>query len=357
MENNSDSLSRRTLLEGAFGTLAFAGLGLLLPRSARATEVSDALAAQEVMSKQVAEMHQQLETAADNYQKALEDHEKAKESVEEAQKRIDETDEKIRSVQERLSHRMVTEYKTGAIRFIDLVMNTNTFEEFATQLDAYEQLNDYDASLVEESKRLRKQQEEEKAKREEQERKAQEALEEAERIKKEAEETTAQLEQLLAQLSAEAQELIAADQAAALSAAESSWNVSIIGNPRDVAPHPAKVLEAALSRVGCPYVWAAAGPNTFDCSGLVVWSFAQAGVSGIPHYTGSLYELALSSGAVLPLTDVQPGDVLFRPGHCGIAMSAGGATYVHAPHTGAQVRTTDTLAYSRFVCGLRFKLS
>jgi len=47
-------------------------------------------------------------------------------------------------------------------------------------------------------------------------------------------------------------------------------------------------LRAALTQRGKPYVWGTAGPDSYDCSGLVVWAFAQEGIS-VPHYTGSLW--------------------------------------------------------------------
>ncbi|HTA15427.1 MAG TPA: NlpC/P60 family protein, partial [Solirubrobacteraceae bacterium] len=62
--------------------------------------------------------------------------------------------------------------------------------------------------------------------------------------------------------------------------------------PNIVIPEATSVgtvaLRAALSRRGYPYVWAAAGPYAFDCSGLVVWAFAQEGIT-LPHYTGDLW--------------------------------------------------------------------
>src|ERR1700730_14518174 len=48
------------------------------------------------------------------------------------------------------------------------------------------------------------------------------------------------------------------------------------------APEAAAVIQAALSRIGSPYSWGGSGPNAFDCSGLVMWSFQQAGIS-LPH--------------------------------------------------------------------------
>jgi cell wall-associated NlpC family hydrolase len=65
-------------------------------------------------------------------------------------------------------------------------------------------------------------------------------------------------------------------------------------------------LRAAETREGDPYVWGAAGPDEFDCSGLVVWAFAQEGIS-LPHYTGSLW----NAGMHVSRADLEPGDLLF----------------------------------------------
>ena len=72
---------------------------------------------------------------------------------------------------------------------------------------------------------------------------------------------------------------------------------------------PAQVtafLKAALSRVGMPYVWGAAGPTAFDCSGLVQWSFAQAGVA-MPRVAAD----QARTGPAVPVSQLQPGDLLF----------------------------------------------
>ncbi len=68
----------------------------------------------------------------------------------------------------------------------------------------------------------------------------------------------------------------------------------------------AQALQAALTRAGDPYVWGAAGPSQFDCSGLVVWAYAQEGIA-LPHYTGSLWE----SGVHVARSDLEPGDLVF----------------------------------------------
>ncbi len=66
------------------------------------------------------------------------------------------------------------------------------------------------------------------------------------------------------------------------------------------------MLSAALSRLGMPYVWGAAGPRSFDCSGLVQWSFAQAGIV-MPRVAAD----QARTGPSVPVKDLQAGDLLF----------------------------------------------
>jgi cell wall-associated NlpC family hydrolase len=91
-------------------------------------------------------------------------------------------------------------------------------------------------------------------------------------------------------------------------------------------------LRAALTRRGYPYVWGAAGPTSFDCSGLVVWAFAQEGIS-LPHFTGSLWDL----GVHVPESDLQPGDLVFFFGEDHVGLYIGDGLMVDAPAPGQNV--------------------
>ena len=92
-------------------------------------------------------------------------------------------------------------------------------------------------------------------------------------------------------------------------------------------------VAAALSRVGDPYVWGASGPTSFDCSGLVMWAWAHAGVS-LAHFSGAQY----ASTQHISMSQLQPGDLVFPsdPGQH-VAMYIGGGQIVEAPHSGASV--------------------
>jgi cell wall-associated NlpC family hydrolase len=96
----------------------------------------------------------------------------------------------------------------------------------------------------------------------------------------------------------------------------------------------AQALDEALSRRGDPYIWGAAGPGEFDCSGLVVWAFAQEGIA-LPHFTGDLW----NSGVHVSRADLEPGDLVFffaDISHVGIYI--GNGLMVDAPDFGETVQ-------------------
>lgn len=95
----------------------------------------------------------------------------------------------------------------------------------------------------------------------------------------------------------------------------------------------ALAVRAALTRLGDPYVWAAAGPHAFDCSGLVVWSFEQAGVQ-LPHSSQMLAE----GGRPVSLRQIQIGDVItYYSDASHVALYAGNGKIVHASTYGVPV--------------------
>ena len=96
----------------------------------------------------------------------------------------------------------------------------------------------------------------------------------------------------------------------------------------------AQALRYALGKRGDPYVWGAAGPSAFDCSGLVLWAYAQVGIS-LPHYTGDQW----NQGEHVSRSQLQPGDLVFfgSPIHH-VGMFVGNGTMIEAPYTGVDVR-------------------
>ena len=123
-----------------------------------------------------------------------------------------------------------------------------------------------------------------------------------------------------------------------------------VNSPAFVAPPnssaAAIAIAAAQSQLGVPYSWGggnasgpsygvAQGANTrgFDCSGLTLYAYAQAGIS-LSHLTWD----QMKQGQVVPLSQIQPGDLVFYWGGGHMALYVGGGQVIHAPQTGDVVR-------------------
>ena len=140
-----------------------------------------------------------------------------------------------------------------------------------------------------------------------------------------------------------AREIAAQQAAAARQQQQSPSTTGLTGPPVDVpignsgVGHP-QAAQIALRYLGVPYVWGGASPSGFDCSGLVMYVYAQLGIS-LPHYTVSQWD------ATLPISpsQMQPGDLVFFDGLGHVGIYLGNGQFIDAPHTGAVVRI-DSLA-------------
>ena len=114
-------------------------------------------------------------------------------------------------------------------------------------------------------------------------------------------------------------------------------------------------LRAAESRRGLPYVWGAAGPASFDCSGLVQWAFGQAGVA-MPRVAAD----QARAGPAVPVSQLQPGDLLFYhtdptdPGYIShVAIYLGNGWMIQAPQPGMDVQVVPASFGSQFAGAIR----
>lgn len=99
----------------------------------------------------------------------------------------------------------------------------------------------------------------------------------------------------------------------------------------------AAVIKAVESKLGARYVWGAEGPNTFDCSGLMVWAYAKEGVN-LPRTS----QEQAKYGTAVPLAKVQPGDLITSNWGSGpsshVGMYVGNNKIIHAPRPGSVVK-------------------
>jgi cell wall-associated NlpC family hydrolase len=159
----------------------------------------------------------------------------------------------------------------------------------------------------------------------------------------------ASAEHLYASVKSQLQAMISQQQAAQAAAAHAARAAASaqaatpkgsfgVGQPVSSPVPPGRysgVVGIAMQYLGVPYVWGGASPKGFDCSGLVMYVFAQVGIS-LPHYTVAQYNYPDSVS--VPRNELQPGDLVFFAGLGHVGIYVGGGNFIHAPHTGSSVR-------------------
>lgn len=351
----NDLSIRATRLLCAAGVAAAAAFGATLGASdAYADKVADKQAEAQSALAQLNAMQEQLDRASANYGEALAAQEAAEVQRDGASVRIEELSGEIDSIQSRLNERARSMYRGGPTSFLDLLLGSASFSEFASNWDLLSRVNESDADLVRRSKDLRAEASEQERIFAEQAGEAARQAAEAAAIASDAQATVNTMQQTYDGLSAEARELIeeqrAAEQAAAQTAVEAAGATvpsatpdnGGAGNgggnsqaaPSNPSPQPqpappsggGSVLERAYSQLGKPYGWGATGMASFDCSGFV--GYALTGGTGRVGTTGTFMSWPRVS-------DPQPGDVCTNWDHCGIYV--GGGQMIHAATFGVGV--------------------
>lgn len=112
-------------------------------------------------------------------------------------------------------------------------------------------------------------------------------------------------------------------------------NAALPTNLPAPSPKAGAAIEFARQQIGKPYVYAAVGPNSYDCSGLTMAAYKSAGIS-MPHYSGAQYAMFPK----VPISELQPGDLVFRGsgGSDHVGLYIGNGLMIHAPHTGDVVK-------------------
>ena len=394
-------LTRRAFLGGA---AAFGAAAMVSPKNAFADPTSADVQAQADEARQkLNSMREQLGVASANYNQAVQEHDEAVSKMDECQTKIDDNNAQIDKLQDKLSKRARNMYRDGQTTFLDVILGSNSFDDFAKNWDTLTSLNEKDSEMVEQTKNLRADNEAQKQEYANQADIAQQKVEEADAAQKQAEELVQQYQNEVDSLDSQVAELLTEEEAAAQKAAEeaaaaaaaqaeaannassdnggsnnsasngggSSNNASSNGGgSNNNAPnngggsntggnsssgggsnnYGGSVVAAAQSQLGVPYVWGGtAWGSGLDCSGLTSGCWKRAAGIWIGRTTWDQIASAQWTGSV---SEAQAGDVYACGSH--VAIATGGGGYIHAPQPGEVVCYSSLSWYNPFYCALRW---
>lgn len=355
MSEQNLALSRRAFLGAAATVGAATAITATNPLDAYAVTAAQKKAEAQAVYNKLNVVQDKLNAASDEYYDALHRQEEAQANIEAAQGRIDEATDQINELQDHLGTRARSMYRSGSASFLDMLLGATSFTAFTNNWTLLNGMNEEDANAVAKTKELRSEVEEQKAICVTEEAAASEAKERAEAAKNEAQSLVNEYKATYNSLSAEAAQLLEQEKAAAeeanrIVAQRNQGNTgnggsgsggktpSNVNNNKKQVSYAGSVVATAVACLGCPYEWGAAGPSSFDCSGLV--SFC---------YTGRTSHVYTSSSIAgwTTVTNPMPGDVCYEPGHVGIYVGPG--SMIHAPTEG------DVVKYSAIHAGMIYK--
>ena len=336
--------------------------------AAHADPIADKRAQAAQVQAQIATLNTKAEIASERYNAARDHHERLTTQVKSSRRDLARIKAKEAALQKQLDTRADVLYRQGPLGFLNIVLSARTLSDFDASFQMLTNASRNDALTVDQIKLAKAKAIEVQAVlvRQESQAAAQQrtmaANEQAVRG------DLASSKQVLASVDASIQRLVAeqkareaaeahARQVALLaslasrrhsSGGSASLDLALGGNP----PKSSKGAQAvwwAEKKLGSPYVWAAAGPDSFDCSGLMLWAYGKVGVS-LPHYSGAQYE----SGQHVSRDNLEPGDLVFfgSPIHH-VGMYVGSGDFIEAPYTGVDVRITSLDRRSDFAGACR----
>jgi cell wall-associated NlpC family hydrolase len=326
--------------------LTFSSLVLLLlalPVLAHATPVSEKKARAREIRAQVAELDHKLEAVIEKYNLANERLALVRKQIDKNTKALKLARYNLAVAHRNLSARVVALYKERPIEMLDVVFSAGSFEEITSQLDLLKRVGEHDTDIIHSVEKYEGEVKDKRVGLVADRKDAVKLLGEVGASKRTIEGKLQQRKGMLAGVEAEIRRMERAEAAAAarrVAAANAAGTGSgNAPNQRPIIPdqagpgHP-EVCAIAAQYLGVKYVYGGASPSTgFDCSGFVMYVYAQVGIS-LPHYSGSQQQM----GTPVSMSALLPGDLVFRGNpayHVGIYV--GGGTCIHSPHTGSVV--------------------
>jgi cell wall-associated NlpC family hydrolase len=308
----------------------------------------------EAAKQKLAQLQEHFASVNENYNQALYELQQAQSHLSEAKAMRDAAEHDAEKARAELQARAVQAY-TGMGSQYEALLSATTLSEFSDRLEFLGAITQTDSNIATAADQAAQRaawatQEYDQAVAD-----AQSKADAATQQRQQAQSDLQQMQQLAGQLESQYQQAVREQQRALAQQQQQTAPVQPTTDPGGNAgggggfvPPPnasaaAIAVQAAYSVLGAPYVFGAAGPSSFDCSGLTSWAWAQAGVS-LPHSAAAQYA-ALPR---VPLSSVQPGDIIYY-GNFGphVAIYVGGGKIIHARHPGpgGQVQVNDMYGY------------
>lgn len=285
----------------------------------------------EVKAK-VDKLYEEAEKASEKYNGAKEKQDKLEGQIGNLQDKVARGQEELNELRQALGSAASAQYRTGGIDpSLQLFLSADP-DDYLDKASALDQLSSKQAEGV---KKIQAKQRDLAQQRQEAQAKLQDLSDTRKELgdkKKKVQGKLADAQKLLNSLTAaERAELQQEEERASRSAGDRVE----LGDAVPASNRGAAALAAAKSKVGTPYVWGATGPNSFDCSGLTSWAFAQAGYT-IPRMSQDQANAGTRIGSQSAL---KPGDlVIFYSDLHHVGFYAGNGQVLHAPKPGANVR-------------------
>ncbi|MFK4068032.1 NlpC/P60 family protein [Streptomyces sp. NPDC029674] len=299
----------------------------------------------EVKSK-VDKLYEDAERATDKYNGAKEKQEKLEKQIGDLQDKVARGQEELNDLRDGLGSMASAQYRSGGI---DPSLQLFLSSDPDNYLDKASTLDQLSSQQVDSLKKIQKKQRDLAQQRKEAAGKLDDLAAtrtELGKKKKEVQGKLGEAQKLLNTLTAkEKSELAAKEQKRASRAADQRAD---LGDEAPASGRGAAALNAAATQLGKPYVSGGTGPNSFDCSGLTQWAYAQADVS----ITRTTYTQQ-NDGTRIGRGELKPGDLVFFNNLAHVGLYAGNGQVLHAPKPGAVVRYEAMEYLGNFQFGVR----
>ncbi|MFF5478887.1 NlpC/P60 family protein [Streptomyces sp. NPDC012935] len=320
--------SHRRLAPTGFDRGAGAALCVMSAAATALGVVPASAAPQDDTRAKVDRLYEEAEKATEAYNRADERADKLRKQVTDAQDRIARQQEDINSKRDALGSLAGAQYRSGGLDPSLALLLSNDPADYLDKAARIARLSAHQAGELKDLQDAMRELAQERSE-------ATGKLLELDKSRKAVVAHKRSVERKLAQARRLLNSLTAADRAA-YDRASRAGRAGMPDFGSLVAPsgRAAAAVAAAHSALGRPYVWGANGPSGFDCSGLIQWSYAQAGVALPRTSQGQRY-----AGRQVPLSEAQPGDVVtYRGDASHVGMYVGNGQVIHAPYPGAPVR-------------------